>query len=119
MKPFALGLVGLVLVVLVGRDGTAQEKKKRRTGTVTGGMVQSKKKTPNGRNIFLEVLAPGEEKARKYHVVYDPKVKGPNKAVLALVQKAEVGDRVELTWVDTGEGLAIQAFKGLGKKKKE
>jgi plastocyanin len=92
----------------------AQEKKKR-TGTVTG-EVKSSMPTPNKINQFIEVLADGEEKERKYRVVYDKEVKGPNKKVLEAVKAAKVGDRVRLEWVE-GEGYNITAFEVLKKKK--
>jgi hypothetical protein len=93
----------------------AQEKKKR-TGNVTGDLVSSKA-TPNGKNVLIEVLAQGEEKARSYRVIYDKESKGPLPKVLEAVRAAKVGDRVELAWVDTGEGLAITSFQVLKKAK--
>jgi len=57
------------------------------------------------------VLAPGENKARKYHVLYDPEIKGPIDSVLAAVRAAKVGDVVELKWVSTGHGPAMNSFQ--------
>ena len=56
-------------------------------------------------------LAPGEEKARGYHVLYDAKIKGPDPKVLHAVRSAKVGDRVEFDWVQTGHGPAIKSFR--------
>ena len=110
----AVIMAALVLALVAAGEGAAQEKK--RSGTLTG-EIKSQKKTPNGKNVVIEVLASGEEKARSYRVQYDPKVKGPIPAVLDAVQAAKVGDRVQLEWVDTGEGLAIKSFEVLKKKK--
>jgi hypothetical protein len=52
---------------------------------------------------------------RSYRVQYDPKAKGPIPSVLEAVRAAKVGDRVQLEWIDTGEGLAITAFEVLKK----
>jgi hypothetical protein len=98
----------------LGSDSPAQEKEKRK-GTVTG-EIKGKKATPNKKNVIIDVLAAGEEKARPYRVQYDPKVKGPIPAVLKAVEAASVGDRVQLDWIDTGEGLAITKFEVLKKK---
>jgi len=106
---------GCLLLVAFGL-GAAQDQKKR-SGTATG-EVKSQKKTPNGKNIIIEVLAAGEEKARSYRVLYDAKVKGPIPSVLEAVRSASIGDRVQLEWVDTGEGLAIKSFEVLKKAKK-
>lgn len=113
-------IVTLVFAVIaMSGIGTAQEKKKR-TGTLTG-EIQSKKNTPNNKNTIIEVLAPGEEKARPYRVMYDPAVKGPNAKLLAAVRAANVGDQVRFEWVDTGEGLAMTSFQVVrkGGEKKE
>jgi len=111
-----LSCVALGLFLCATLDTSAQDKdKKKRTGTVTG-EIKSSKATPNGKNTIIEVLAPGEEKARAYRVQYDPKVKGPIESVLKAVRAAKVGDRVQLDWIDTGEGLAITKFEVLTKK---
>src|SRR5262245_35329311 len=94
----------------------AAQKQKKRSGSLTG-ELKSQKPTPNGKNTVIEVLSPGEEKARSYRVLYDAKAKGPIPSVLEAVRAAKVGDRVQLEWVDTGEGLAIKAFEVLTKKK--
>jgi hypothetical protein len=104
----------LAVVVTVGG---AQDQKKR-SGTLTG-EIKSQKKTPNAKNVIIEVLASGEEKARAYRVLYDAKVKGPIPTVLEAVSAAKVGDRVQLEWVDTGEGLAIKSFEVLKKADKK
>jgi hypothetical protein len=97
---------------------SAQVEKKNRTGTVTG-ELKSQKPTPNGKNVTIEVLAPGEEKARPYRVAFDPTVKGPIPKVLEAVKAAKVGDRVQLEWTDRGEGLVITAFEVLKKSEKK
>jgi hypothetical protein len=111
-RTFAL-LCLSVAILTAGLLDAAQEPKKR-SGMITG-VVKSQKKTPNGKNTLIEVLAPGEEKARSYRVQYDPKVKGPIEPVLKAVRAANVGDTVQLEWVDTGEGLAITSFQVLKK----
>ncbi len=113
LKLASVYVVGFALL-LVGFVDAAQDQKKR-SGMITG-VLKSQKKTPNGKNTVIEVLAPGEEKARSYRVQYDPKVKGPIESVLKAVRAAKVGDRVQLEWVDTGEGLAIKKFEVLKKK---
>jgi hypothetical protein len=86
----------------------AQEKK--RSGTVVGAL-KSQKDINNGKNTQIEVLAPGEEKARAYFFNFDPKLNPPIPTVLKAVRAAKVGDVVELEWVDTNHGPAIQSFK--------
>ena len=118
-------IVGLYVLgfcfLTVGLLDAAQDQKKR-SGMITG-VLKSQKKSPNGKNSIIEVLAPGEEKARSYRVQYDPKVKGPIEPVLKAVRASNVGDTVQFEWVDTGEGLAITSFqvlkKGAGGKKDE
>ena len=107
--------VVLVALAVFSAPAPGQEK---RTGKVTG-ELKSMKDTPNRKNVVIEVRADGEEKARSYRVQYDPAVKGPIPDVLKAVKAASVGDRVELDWVDTGEGLAITKFAVLKKAAKE
>jgi hypothetical protein len=102
------------LVISNGEDPKVQAQEKR-TGSVTG-EIKTKKDTPNGKNVIIEVLASGEEKPRPYRVQYDPKAKAPIVDVLAAVRKAEVGDKVQFDWIDTGEGLAIKKFEVIKKK---
>lgn len=90
--------------------GTQAQAQARKTGSTTG-EIKSSKKSPNGVNQIVEVLAPGEEKARPYRVMYDPEIKAPKRDVLAAVREAKVGDQVKFDWVDTGEGLAITKFE--------
>ena len=114
MAAKTLSVYGVVLcVALSGLADAAQDKK--RSGTLIG-EIKSLKKSPNGKNVVIEVLAVGEEKARPYRVQYDPKAKGPIPSVLKAVQEAKVGDFVSLEWVDTGEGFAIRVFEVLKKK---
>lgn len=101
------------VVALSGSTETAVGQEKR-TGSVVG-EIKSRKDTPNGKNVMIEVLAAGEEKARSYRVQYDPSAKGPIPEVLKVVRGAGVGDRVEFDWIDTGEGLAIKKFAVLKK----
>jgi hypothetical protein len=79
-----------------------------RSGTIAG-EVKSKKE--QGKNIVIEVLAPGEEKARSYFVQFDPKIKGPIPEVLKAVAAANVGDRVVFDWEATNHGPAIVKFQ--------
>ena len=102
--------------VLCGLSSAGQEEKKK-GGTVIG-TLQSEKKTKDGHNSMIDVLAPGEEKARTYFVNYDPKIKGPIPSVLKAVREAKIGDRVELEWVGTNHGPAITAFRVLKKDTK-
>lgn len=103
-------LIGCLLAVAATQ---AQEEKK--TGGKIIGVVKSHKDSKDGKNTFIEVLAPGEEKPRSYHVLYDPKIKGPIPSVLKAVRAAKIDDRVELEWVGTGHGPAIKHFKVLPK----
>lgn len=82
----------------------------RKSGTIIG-ELKSKKDTKDGKNTIIEVLSPGEEKPRSYHVMWDPAVKGPIPSVLKDVRAANVGDRVEFEWVGGGHGPAIKTFK--------
>jgi hypothetical protein len=108
-------IVGTSLVVMwMVVWGFAAEQEKPKTGTIIGER-KSKKDTADGKNTVIEVLAPGEEKARKYHVMYDPKAKAPIQVVLKVVRAAKVGDRVEFEWVQTGHGPMVKAFKVLRK----
>lgn len=103
----ALGVFTIGASCIIG-----QERKK---GTMTG-EIKSSKVSPNGKNTILEVLAPGEEKARTYRVQYDPTIKAPLADVLKAVRAAKVGDTCTFDWVDTGEGLAITKFEVIKKK---
>lgn len=101
------------LLALCGA-GTSAPGQEPRSGTVTG-ELKAKKDTKDGKNTVVEVLAPGEEKARSYHVQYDEKSKGPLPDVLKAVRAAGVGDKVEFGWVATGHGPAITKFQVLKK----
>jgi hypothetical protein len=92
------------------------DEPKTKSGTITG-ELKSKKDTPDGKNTFIEVLAPGEEKPRRYHVLYDEKIKGPITSVLKDVRAANIGDEVEFEWVQTGHGPAIKTFQVVKKTK--
>ena len=80
----------------------------KRSGTISG-EIKSMKDRNN--NVVIEVLAPGEEKARSYFVQFDPKVKGPMPAVLKAVKAAKVGDKVVFDWEATNHGPAIVKFE--------
>ncbi|HET6576596.1 MAG TPA: hypothetical protein VFG68_23565 [Fimbriiglobus sp.] len=98
-----------VLKAGAGHDAPGADK---RSGTISGVVKATKER---GKNVMIEVLAPGEEKARPYFVQFDPKVKGPIPKVLKAVQAAKVGDRVVFDWVATGHGPAIVKFEVLKK----
>jgi hypothetical protein len=104
----ALGMAALFLVA----SSDAQEKK--REGTIIG-VLKAHKDSKDGKNTFIDVLSPGEEKPRAYHVLYDAKLKGPIPSVLSAVRAAKIGDMVELAWVETGHGPAMKSFKVLKK----
>ena len=119
-KSFAVSLAVTLLVISgAGNEALGQEP---RSGTVIG-ELKAKKDINDGKNTSIDVLAPGEEKPRSYHVQYDEKIKGPTPDVLKAVRAANVGDRVEIEWVATGHGPAIKKFqvakKGSGEKKDE
>jgi len=108
-----LTILTAACVLFASLSAGAQDDKKR-TGSVVG-TLKSQKPTKDGKNSIIEVLAPGEEKPRSYHVVYDPKIKGPIESVLKAVRAAKVGERVEFDWVETGHGPAIKTFRVLVK----
>jgi hypothetical protein len=101
--------------VLKKGDGDAKGDGKR-SGTVSG-EIKAKKEQNN--NVMIEVLAPGEEKARSYFVQYDQKVKGPIPDVLKAVRAANVGDKVVFGWEATGHGPAIVKFEVQKKAEKK
>ena len=111
-----------VIGMIVGWNPCAAQDDKPKTGTIIG-ELKSKKDTADGKNTMIEVLAPGEEKPRRYHVLYDPKAKAPISSVLEAVRAAKVGDKVEFEWVQTGHGPMIKDFKvfkkGTDAKKKD
>jgi hypothetical protein len=111
-------LVGMTFVfALLTVCGLAAAQESKTSGKIVG-EVKSLKNSKDGKNTNIEVLAPGEEKARSYFVNYDPKIKGPIPAVLSAVRHAKVGERVELDWISTNHGPAITAFKVLKKDSK-
>jgi hypothetical protein len=112
MFPRSVGTSLAITWMLLGSLPAAGQEEKPKTGTIVG-ELKSRKDTPDGKNTFIEVLAPGEEKARRYHVLHDSKAKGPIESVLAAVRAAKVGDRVEFEWVQTGHGPAIKTFRVL------
>jgi hypothetical protein len=108
-------ITSLAAVLLALCDGGNRAPgQEPRSGNVTG-ELKSKKDTKDSKNTVIEVLAPGEEKPRSYHVQYDEKAKGPIPDVLKAVRAASVGDRVEFEWVATGHGPAITKFQVLKK----
>ena len=96
-----------------GDKGSAPANEKR-SGSITGEVTSKKEQN---KNILIEVLAPGEEKARSYFVQYDPKLKAPIPDVLKAVGAAGVGDTVMFDWEATGHGPAIVKFEMLKKAK--
>ncbi len=88
-----------------GKDAAGHGK---RSGTIAGEITSKK---AQGENIAIEVLAPGEEKARSYHVMHDPKANKPLPKVLGDVRAAGVGDQVTFDWEATGHGPAIVRFE--------
>jgi hypothetical protein len=88
-------------------DGKDAPGKEPRTGTISG---EIKSKKEQGNNIVIEVLAPGEEKARPYFVQWDPKIKGPIPEILKAVKAANVGEKVVFDWEATNHGPAIVKF---------
>src|ERR1043165_2918960 len=106
--------IATIVAMAAFSDTADGQDKKKRTGTVVG-ELQSRKDTPNKVNVFVEILAAGEEKPRQYRVAYDPKVKGPIPDVLKAVKAANIGDRVQIDWIE-GEGYNITAFQVLKKK---
>src|SRR5262245_40626269 len=97
-------------------DGKKNETpaKEVRSGSITG-EITTKKEQNN--NVVIEVLAPGEEKARSYFVQYDPKIKAPIPETLKAVRAANVGDTVVFDWEATGHGPAIVKLETLKKAK--
>jgi hypothetical protein len=96
-----------VLRTSAGR-GKDAAKDKQRSGTIAG---EIKAKKAQGKNVVIEVLAPGEEKARSYFVQFDPKINAPIPEVLKAVRAASVGDRVLFDWEATNHGPAIVKFE--------
>jgi len=117
-----LVLVGTLVIACGLSKSTAQDKdKKQRTGTVIG-ELKMRKGFMNGKGGTLEILGDGEEKARVYLVSFNPndaKAKGPFMELLAVVNTAKIGDRVQCDWVDTPKGseggIFVTAFKVLKK----
>ena len=115
-------LLGIAIMSFVCASVAPAQEPKKATGTIIG-ELKSRKNSSDGRNTVIDVLAPGEEKARAYHVLSDAKTKGPLPAVLAAVRAAGIGDVVEFEWVQTGHGPAIRSFqvsrkKAAGEKKR-
>src|SRR5262249_11820844 len=97
------------------KDAEHKIEEGKKTSTIIG-ELKSREDTKDGKNTIIKVLAPGEEKARSYHVMYDAKVMGGIPTVLQAVRAAKIGDRVEFQWVATGHGPAITSFKVFRKK---
>jgi hypothetical protein len=115
-------IVATSVILLLCVFPLAAQDDKAQTGTIVG-ELKSKTDTKDGKNTMIEVLAPGEEKPRRYHVLYDAKAKAPIKTVLEAVRAAKVGDKVEFEWVQTNHGPMIKEFKvfktGADAKKKD
>jgi hypothetical protein len=89
-------------------DSGQAQLKKLKTGVVAG-EVRAIQTARNKRDMELELLAPGEEKARKYTVGAHQKV------LLETLKFLQVGDRVEIDWFDTVEGLCVEKLRLLKK----
>ncbi len=100
----------MLVALLAGATPATAEDEKPKTGTIIG-KVKGQRNTVDGKNTIIEVLAPGEEKPRGYHVMFDPKIKGPVQSVLTAVRASNVDDTVEFEWIQTGHGPAITSFK--------
>lgn len=100
----------VVVALVAAADAGGAQLKKLRTGT-TVGELKSVRPAKNKRDLEIEVLAPGEERARRYTVG------AHQKELLELVRAAAVGDRVEIAWFDTVEGLCVEKFQVLKKGK--
>lgn len=87
-------------------------------GSVVG-KLKSRSNTPDGKNTNFEILAPGEQKPRKYHVLYDQKLKCPMPKVLEAVRAAKIGDIVEIEWQKTGHGPAAKLFNVVSSPKNQ
>ena len=94
----------------------AHPPKEPRNGTISGEIKAMKEQ---GNNVVIDVLAPGEEKARSYFVQWDPKIKGPMPDVLKAVKAAKVGERVAFDWEATNHGPAIVKFAVLKKPREK
>lgn len=99
----------MIVVVATADHGTAQLKKLRTGRTI--GELRSMNLAKNKRDTEISVLAPGEENARRYTV--NPL----QKEVLAELKRAKIGDRVEIDWYDTVEGLCVDKLKLRGKER--
>jgi hypothetical protein len=100
-------------------QSTAQDKDtKERTATVIG-VLTSRTEIKNRKDLIIEILADGEEKARRYGVPYVPKGKGPITEVLGDVNRAKIGDRVlcDLLYGAYGyeSGFTVTSFQVLKK----
>ena len=105
----------LVLLSLVAFCGFSLGQK--HDGGFVVGKLKSRTNTQDGKNSNFEVLAPGEEKPRSYHVIFDQKLKKPMPMVLEAVRSANIGDTVELEWQKTNHGPAVNKFKVIAKAK--
>lgn len=102
---FAVMAIGLLFICNLRGFGQSLDG-----GTIVG-RLKSLTNTQDGKNINFEVLAPGEEKPRNYHVLFDQKLKKPMPKVLEAVRAASIGDIVEIEWQKTGHGPAVKSFK--------
>jgi hypothetical protein len=103
-KLFLASLVAAMFVICSSSPNAQGQE--RKSGTLTG-VVKSAKPTSNGRNVILEVLAPGEEEPRTYFVLGNP----PQPKMMDAARSARAGDHVRFDWVDTGEGLGIKSLE--------
>ncbi len=109
--PMMLGFCALTLLFsLLSADTTAQDK--RRTGTIVG-LVTDKGNSKTMNNAWVEVKADGEEKGRKYWPAADRKIGGPDREILAAIRTVAIGARVQIEWIDAGDGKDISKFQVL------
>jgi len=111
-----LRLVGMAMTgaLLCALSAIAQDSKPA-SGKIFG-VIKAQKDSKDGKNTIIDVLAPGEEKARAYFVNWDPKAMAPIESVLKAVRAAKVGDRVQFEWTQTNHGPAITSFQVLKKE---
>lgn len=87
--------VGGLTAVGLGEAGADEKKTEKKGGTVTG-EVKAK------GEAFVEVLADGEDKARRYVPHWRGGAPaaggGPDKTMVAKIKDLKVGDRVRLEW---------------------
>jgi len=106
-----LGFLGTALALdVLSADVAAQEK--RKTGTILG-FVTDKGNSKAMNNAWVEIKADGEEKGRRYWPAADRKIGGPDREILAAIRAVAIGARVQIEWIDAGDGKDITKFQVL------